>query len=37
SMLVASHACSKDMPTQEAIMQFIKEEKEEYGEMIARG
>lgn len=37
SMLVASHACSQDMPTVEAVKEFIKKEKEEYGEMIARG
>ncbi len=37
SMLVASHACSEDMPTVDAVKEFIKKEKEEYGEMIARG
>ncbi|MGN0568888.1 MAG: 5-dehydro-2-deoxygluconokinase [Candidatus Fimenecus sp.] len=37
AMLVASHACSQDMPTVEAVKEFIKKEKEEYGEMIARG
>ena len=37
SMLIASHACSQDMPTVEAVKDFIKKEKEEYGEMIARG
>lgn len=36
SMLVSSHACSKDMPNEAAIRAFIKEEKEKYGEMIAR-
>jgi 5-dehydro-2-deoxygluconokinase len=36
SMLVASHGCSVDMPTLEQIQKFIKEKKEEYGEMIAR-
>ncbi len=36
SMLVASHACSQDMPTVEQVKDFIKKEKEEYGEMIAR-
>ena len=35
-MLVASHSCSKDMPTVDDIKNFIKQEKEEYGEMIAR-
>lgn len=37
SMLVASHACSEDMPSVDAVKEFIKKEKEEYGEMIARG
>ena len=37
SMLVASHACSEDMPSAEAIEKFIADEKAEYGEMIARG
>ncbi len=37
AMLVASHACSQDMPTVEAVREFIKKEKEEYGEMVARG
>ena len=36
AMLVASHACSQDMPTVEAVKEFIKKEKEEYGEMVAR-
>ena len=36
AMLVASHACSQDMPTVAAVKEFIKKEKEEYGEMIAR-
>jgi 5-dehydro-2-deoxygluconokinase len=36
AMLVASHSCSQDMPTVEAIRSFIKEEKEEYGDMVAR-
>lgn len=36
AMLVASHACSEDMPSVEQIKEFIKKEKEEYGEMIAR-
>jgi len=34
AMLVASHACSKDMPTEESLMQFIQEEKEKYGSVI---
>lgn len=37
AMLVASHACSQDMPSVEAVKEFIKKEKEEFGEMIARG
>lgn len=36
AMLVASHSCSDDMPSSDAVKQFIKEKKEEYGEMIAR-
>ncbi len=36
AMLVASHACSEDMPDVESVKTFIKEEKELYGEMIAR-
>lgn len=37
AMLVASHACSQDMPSADAVKQFIKEKKEEFGEMVARG
>ena len=37
SMLVASHACSEDMPSVEQVKEFIRKEKEEYGEMVARG
>ncbi|MDD3335133.1 MAG: 5-dehydro-2-deoxygluconokinase [Eubacteriales bacterium] len=36
AMLIASHACSRDMPTEEALTAFIKEEKEKYGELVAR-
>lgn len=36
AMLVASHACSQDMPTEDAIARFIQEKKAQYGEMIAR-
>ena len=36
AMLVASHACSEDMPSVDELMKFIKDTKEEYGEMIAR-
>lgn len=35
SMLVASHGCSPDMPKLEEITEFIRREKELYGEMIA--
>ncbi len=37
AMLVASHACSQDMPTVEAIRAFIAEKKKKYGELVARG
>ena len=36
AMLVASHACSQDMPTVDAVKEFIADEKAEYGDMIAR-
>ena len=36
AMLVASHACSKDMPNLEALTAFIKESKDKHGDMIAR-
>jgi 5-dehydro-2-deoxygluconokinase len=36
ALLVASHACSEDMPTVEKIQSFIKESKLQYGDMIAR-
>lgn len=36
AMLVASHACSQDMPTVQQINDFITAEKAEYGEMVAR-
>ena len=36
AMLIASHACSADMPSVPALMEFIRKEKEEYGEMVAR-
>ena len=36
AMLVASHACSEDMPTADEVREFIRKEKEEYGEMVAR-
>lgn len=37
SMLVAAHGCSLFMPTVEEVKAFIKESKEKYGEMVARG
>ena len=36
SMLVSAHSCSAAMPTVEQVEAFIKEEKELYGEMVAR-
>lgn len=36
SMLIASHACSQDMPTVAQIEKFIADEKLEYGEMVVR-
>ncbi|PNV58945.1 5-dehydro-2-deoxygluconokinase [Clostridium sp. chh4-2] len=36
AMLVASHGCSADMPNVEQVKEFIKKEKEEYGEMVGR-
>jgi len=36
SMMVASHSCSDDLPNPDQVRAFIKEEKEKYGEMIAR-
>lgn len=37
SMLVAAHGCSLFMPTVNEVKAFIKESKEKYGEMVARG
>lgn len=37
SMLVAAHGCSLFMPTVEEVKEFIRESKEKYGEMVARG
>lgn len=34
SMLVASHACSQDMPTREQLDAFIQEKKSRYGEHV---
>lgn len=36
ALLVASHACSEDMPTVEMVNNFIAESKSKYGDMIAR-
>ena len=36
AMLVASHACSRDMPTEESLDAFIRKEKEQYGTVISR-
>ncbi|MBQ6421283.1 MAG: 5-dehydro-2-deoxygluconokinase [Clostridia bacterium] len=36
AMLVASHACSQDMPSVQQVTDFIAAEKAEYGEMVAR-
>ena len=36
SMLISAHSCSAAMPTVEQVEAFIKEEKELYGEMVAR-
>lgn len=37
AMLVASHGCSADMPTLEEVDAFIAKEKQQYGEMVAKG
>ena len=34
AMLIASHACSRDMPREEALEAFIQKEKAQYGEMV---
>lgn len=36
SMLVAAHGCSPYMPTCSELLEFIKKEKDEYGQMVAR-
>ena len=36
ALLVASHACSEDMPSVDAVKNFIDESKSKYGDMIAR-
>ena len=36
SMLVASHACSRDMPTEKELMKFIANEKKVCGEVVTK-
>ena len=36
SMMVRSNNCSDSLPGTEEVREFIREEKEKYGEMIAR-
>lgn len=36
AMLVASHACSRDMPGEAALLEFIRKEKAQYGERVVR-
>ncbi|HHU84000.1 MAG TPA: 5-dehydro-2-deoxygluconokinase [Clostridiales bacterium] len=36
AMLVASHACSQDMPNVQQVEKFISDAKAEYGDMVAR-
>ena len=36
SMMVKSHSCSEELPNTEQVREFIREEKEKHGEMIAR-
>lgn len=36
AMLVASHACSRDMPDEAALTTFIREKKAQYGDMVTR-
>lgn len=36
AILVASHACSQNMPTVDQIKEFISDSKTKYGEMVAR-
>ena len=36
SMMVRANNCSDALPNTEAVREFIKKEKEQYGEMIAR-
>ena len=34
SMLISAHSCSAAMPTLSEVEEFIREEKEKYGEMV---
>ena len=36
SMMVRSNNCSDSLPGTEEVLEFIKKEKEQFGEMIAR-
>ncbi|MBO4368253.1 MAG: 5-dehydro-2-deoxygluconokinase [Clostridia bacterium] len=36
AMLVASHACSRDMPVEEKLLEFMEKEKREFGTMVTR-
>ena len=36
AMLVASHACSRDMPTEKELMKFIAKEKKVCGEVVTK-
>ncbi len=36
AMLVASHACSRDMPDEASLTSFIAEKKAQYGDMVTR-
>ena len=36
AMLVASHGCSDFMPHEQEVKDFIKKEKSQYGDMVAR-
>lgn len=37
SMLISAHSCSAAMPTLAQVEEFIREEKEKYGEMVVQG
>ena len=36
SMMVHSNSCSDDLPNTEEVREFIRKEKEEFGEMVAK-